>query len=361
MNSRLRVAILGANGFIGSRLVELYHLEGRAEVRPVVRRASALASASRFQLNGYIANAFDQSGLETAFDGCDTVIHAVTGDPGTIVGSVIPVYNAAEKMGCRRLIYLSSASVHGQSPAPNTKEDTPLSARQPIAYNNAKVTAERLLDKLCRTGRLEVVVLRPGIVYGPRSAWIAGVADDLLNGQAYLVDGGSGICNSIYVDNLAEALWLALRSTRAAGRAYLLGDRETITWRQFYQPIVNALGIDISQVPTVKYQNEAFDLIQQLGTLRDSRIIRGFSSKLPYRLREGLGAFVSAVTSERLRGTRPIAPTLEVALLHTCSIKLPCDRARDDLGYEPQIAFKEACRRSTGWLAFAGYPVIPSN
>ncbi len=50
--------------------------------------------------------------------------------------------------------------------------------------------------------------------------------------------------------------------------------------------------------------------------------------------------------------------TEERALLHRCRYKLPSRKAEAMLGYEPEISFAEGCRRSVGWLAFAGYPVV---
>ena len=69
------VAVLGANGFIGSRAIEMMSLLKIAEVRPVVRRPAALASSARFSLAGRIADARDAIALEQAFAGCDCVVH----------------------------------------------------------------------------------------------------------------------------------------------------------------------------------------------------------------------------------------------------------------------------------------------
>ena len=163
----MRVALVGANGFIGGRAVEMFHLNGLAEVRPVVRTVASLARLARFDLEGCVADAFDQTALRHAFAGCTVVVHAVAGDPGVILGTLAPVYRAAQAAGVRRLVYLSTASVHGQAPAPGTNEASSLSEDQPLAYNKAKVQAERELLKLRAQGAVEVVLLRPGIVWGP--------------------------------------------------------------------------------------------------------------------------------------------------------------------------------------------------
>ena len=249
----LKIAILGANGFIGSRIAEMFHLLNWAEVRPVVRNIANLARLSKFDLEGRVADGFDQPSLTLALQGCDVVVHAIAGDRRTILGTLAPTYQAAQEAGIKRMIYLSTASVHGQSPPPGTDENSPLSDRQLITYNNYKVKAERRLLQLRRQGGVEVIFLRPGIVFGPRSFWVSSFADKVLTGQAYLVNQGQGICNSIYVDNLVWAIYLAMTAKDVDQQAFLLGDYERITWLEFYRPIAAVLGFDITQVPSVTY------------------------------------------------------------------------------------------------------------
>jgi nucleoside-diphosphate-sugar epimerase len=224
----MQVAILGASGFIGGRLVERFHLTGQMKPRPVARTPARLAGAARFALEGRVADALDRRALADAIAGCDAAVHAIAGDRRTIIGSAEAAYRAAEDAGLRRMVYLSSASVHGQAPAPGTDERSALSRRQPIAYNRSKIDAEQRLQRLRASGKVELVILRPGIVYGPRSYWTGGLADELLSGEAYLVEGGAGICNALYVDNLVHAVELALTTARIDGEAFLVGEAETL-------------------------------------------------------------------------------------------------------------------------------------
>lgn len=355
---RPSIAVVGASGFIGSRLVEMLHLEALAEPRPVVRRRAGLARSARFALRGRVADAFDTAALRSAFEGCDVVVHAVAGDRRTIVGTLEPTYRAAEDAGVHRLVYLSSASVHGQAPPPGTDEGSALSSRQSIPYNNSKVAAERKLRRLRQKGNVELVLLRPGIVFGPRSAWTGGLADELLSGEAYLVDGGAGICNTIYVDNLVRAILLAATVPGIDGEAFLLGDRETVTWADQYLPVVEALGMRLADVPVVGFTRSR--------ARRISPRIRAAARSLPRPLRRRIralgGARPGGTVSSRPPWSMP-APTgpivtEERALLHRCRYKLPWRKAETMLGYEPEISFSEGCRRSVGWLAFAGYPVV---
>ncbi|WP_218081032.1 NAD-dependent epimerase/dehydratase family protein [Anthocerotibacter panamensis] len=360
----MHCAVLGANGFVGSRLVEVFHLTGVAQVRPVVRSFSSLARLARFDLDCRVANAVDQAALKTAFAGCETVVHCVVGDPKVILATVEPVYRAAADAGVRRIVYLSTASVHGQAPAPGSDETSPLSDRQSIAYNNAKVQAEWAFQRLQQRGGVEVVMLRPGIVFGPRSRWTAGLADDLLAGLACFVDSPGGICNSIYVDNLIHAIHLALSASGVAGQAFLVGDRETVTWGDFYAPIVRALGLDPVAVPILPAPVFRLSVKDRFESVRTSdtfqTVMPFFSSRLKRLAKGALNAWPEhPLPSPWVLPTTqgPIA-TQELTLLHQCRFKLPHRKAEKMLGYEPPLSFAQGCQRSVDWLEFAGYPVV---
>lgn len=353
-----RVAVLGANGFIGNRTVEMLHSSGMFDLRAIVRRASAAALPRRFDLDVHVADGRDCGALTTAFQGCDSVVVSVAGDPATIVGVIDPIHRAANDAGVRRLIYLSSASVHGQSPAEGVTEQALLSGRQQIAYNNAKVAAERRLQALSRAGAVETAILRPGIVFGPRSSWIGGWADELLSGEAYLVEGARGVCNAIYVDNLVRAITLALDAPGVAGQAYLLGQHEQVTWRDLYAPIGVALGVSIDTVPDYPFSAAKAEPREGALRARVRPVYRRLKRAVPRRLRVGLRAAVRhGMSADQDTAGDKLEVSMERALLHTARHIPSWARARTELGYEPMVSFQDGLRRSIAWLAFAGYPV----
>jgi nucleoside-diphosphate-sugar epimerase len=359
----LKVAVLGAGGFIGSRAVELFHLTRTFDVRPVVRRPAAMARAARFRLDSRLADALDRHQLEKAFQGCDAVLHLATGDPRMIVGSVQPVHEAASRAGIRRIVYMSSASVHGQNPDPGTVEEAPLQRRHAIPYNNAKVDAERQWQRLRQRGGPEIVVLRPGIVFGPRSRWVAACAEELLAGRAYLIDGGRGVCNTVYVDNLLHASRLALTVPQADGQTFFIGDRERMTWREFYEPIANALGIDPA---TIGMLDQAPDFRPGVGdrlrALKSAQAVQFGLRCTPPRLKRSIKAAIAGwrnpTTPRAARAaTRGPQPTLEMTSLQQCRWQLDWSKAATAIGYEPIVSAGEGMMRSIAWLRFAGYPV----
>ena len=363
----IKFAVLGANGFIGTRITEMFALSDLAEVHPIVRNSWSLARASRFHLDSRVADAFDQEALQKAFQGCDVVVHSVAGDVKTILGTLTPVYQAAQKAGVRRLVYLSSGSVHGQAPVPGTDEASALSDKQVLPYNNAKVHAERTLSRLRSQGDLELVILRPGVVFGPRSFWVTRFAEALLAGQASLLHRGTGICNSIYVDNLVHAIYLAATHPKADREVFLLGDRECVTWADLYHPIARALGYDLADLPEGVVAEQGPDptpsWFERLETIRVSRPVQGLLSIFPHKYRVALYRAYETIleTQEDPTPTKPetVQPVMsrEMAMLYSCQYKLSHEKATRALGYQPPVPFQDSIRRTVAWLAFAGYPV----
>jgi 2-alkyl-3-oxoalkanoate reductase len=361
----MSIAIIGANGFIGTRLVELLHFGGDHTVVPVVRRASGLALSARFALDWRIGDALDAGSLAAAISGCEAVVHVALGDPRQIEAMPAVLCEAAAATGVKRVIYLSSASVHGQAPPPETTEDSPLHCRHAMDYNNAKVRAERAFFRHCAKHRLEGFALRPGVVFGPRSRWIADLAADLRQRRAWLLGEGDGVCNGIYVDNLVAAVSRCLTAPAEAAGAYLVGDAERVTWSDFYHRVSTALGLDpatIHRVATAPvFRRTPKETVARLvARLVASRGVQALLPAAPDRLKrfgKHLLAAATASTPTSDSWSLPAGPapriTQELALLQQCRWQLPSDRATERLGYRPVVDFTTAIQRSLAWLAFA--------
>jgi len=361
----MKWAVLGASGFVGSRFVEKMHLTGDASVRPVVRNFSSLARLARFELDWRVTDLTDVLKLTEALKGCDVLLHSIVGDENVILGTIPPVYEAAQLAGIRRIVYLSSSSVHGLTPDPSTTEETPLSDQQLFAYNNAKVRAEKLWAKMRSAGKVEIVGLRPSIVFGPRSRWCSDLASEALKGTAYLLRDGKGICNTIYIDNLIQAIVLAAEAAQVDGHYFLVRDRETVTWIDFYKPIVEACGADIGAIHHVappEFRQSWKDRLR-IDSLRGSPLVRmakPLAPRVAIRMTkaamEALPAPAEPSPWPSDRKPRPNI-TREMAALQQCDWQMPCAKAEKILGYQPLTTFTEGMARSIGWLKFAGNPV----
>ena len=363
----MKIALVGASGFVGTRMMERWVLEGTFEVVPVVRSFSSLAVMARFELPWQVCNVFDPVALAQAFQGCDAVVHAAIGDPAQIEQMAESIYRAAEAAHVRRVVVLSSASVHGQAPPLGTDETSPLHERHAMAYNTAKVRAERVLNRLSASGSVEVSLLRPSVVFGPRSRWITDTARQLLEGSACLIRGGEAICNSIYVDNLIHAVELALTVPKAAGDVFLVGDAERVTWRTFYQHIADALDVSMETVRSIEPPEFPRPLKERVGALTSLPVAQKILPFIPGKLKR-LSKVLLANWQEApepnawsLPPATSCATTEELSLLQQCQWRLPMQKAQTVLGYQPEVSFDEGMRRSLAWLKFTGHPVPRIN
>jgi nucleoside-diphosphate-sugar epimerase len=270
---------------------------------------------------------------------------------------------AAAVAACRtaqvaRLVWLSSASVHGQAPAPGTDETTPLRDDLPFPYAVAKIRAERTL---AAARDVPSVRLRPGIVHGPRSRWIADAAEQVRRGTAWWIEGGCGVCHAIYVDNVLEAARLACTVPGAVGEAFLIGDAEEVKWRDFLVPIAVACGggehsfreIAVKDLPP----HETPAPLQRLMAIP---AIRRAALHVPDRAKRLVKSLAGSWPEPGLPPSAwsladPPAPrlTAELGELMQCRWRLPHTKAAHLLGYTPGVPFAEGLRRSLAWLEWA--------
>jgi nucleoside-diphosphate-sugar epimerase len=355
----LSVAIIGASGFVGLRTTEILSSQSEWTVRAVVRAASSLAVLARQRLDWRIVNFLSASELQTALDGCDVCVHAAIGDSRQIVDMAKAAYRACLRSGVKRLVWLSSASVHGQNAPLGTDETTPLNDRQPLLYNNAKVRAEWALEQLSRDGYVEVVRLRPSVVYGPRARWISEPAEALRANRAAWINEGRGVCNSIYIDNLVSAICLSARIQNAAGHAFLVGDGETVTWREFMLSIAKHLGFDDTafenaSIPAVvpERDNLLTELTMSQAYVKCGRRVPDRAKRIVKGVIKGWMRPQFVESGWHLRGMPSPTLNTEMALLQQCEWVLPTAKARQILDYNPRISFKDGMQRSLKWLDF---------
>ncbi len=249
--------VTGANGFVGRALVPHLKKHGwrvRAALR--VRQAGAWDECVAV---GDLAHGPD---WREAVAQADTVFHLAArvhvmretlADPQAAFMTVnrdatAALLKAAEAAQVRRFVYLSTLKVLGeQSPAnlPFRDDDAPA---PPDAYARSKHAAETLL--LANASRVEPVILRPPLVYGP------GVGANfrrLLNWVARGIPLPLGAIKNrrslVYVEHLAQALALLARADRVAARSFLIDDGKPISTPELLRAIAHAMDRPARLVP----------------------------------------------------------------------------------------------------------------
>jgi nucleoside-diphosphate-sugar epimerase len=150
---------------------------------------------------------------------------------------------AAREAGVRRFILLSSIKVNGNaSCAPFTEDDVPAPAD---AYGESKWEAEQQLRQVCGDGRMQAVILRPPLVYGPqvRANFLA-LLQAIARGVPLPVRAIVNRRSLLYLGNLVDVIALSLHHPAAANRLFLLSDGEDVSTPELVERIAQALKVN---------------------------------------------------------------------------------------------------------------------
>ncbi len=378
-----RILVTGATGFIGSRLCELLSLEYRLPYRALVRDFSRAARIARLDPELVAGDMADADSLARAVEGCDAVVNLAHGDDKAARRQTTQLVEACARAGVRRLVHVSSMAVHGPAPGPEVLTE----ANAPIrgwgeAYSDAKAAAEAVVAAAGRRGALETVILRPTIVYGPWSFFVAPIVQDARNGFVSLIDGGRGICNAIYVDDVCDAIMAALDRDDASGGAFLLNGNDRMSWREFITTFAEMVeghkrihdhSLDEIAAHWRAARPRARDSVKAALRLAASPAFHAQLATIPPvgRLIRGSKELVSAaigpeqklMIKSRFQGRRFAAPEDPTPAPRTPSegrvvreayrswVSNGLAKAR--LGWAPAHSFALGARRTADWLRFA--------
>jgi nucleoside-diphosphate-sugar epimerase len=271
---KLSVAVTGASGFVGQALVGALAANPGYSGRGLYRSAP---SAIIDGIQGFtVGDLSETTEFGEALRGVDVVVHTAARthvlddrEPHPLAAyrrinltGTLNLARAAVAAGVKRLVFLSSIKVNGESTPidrPFTEADEPL----PLdAYGQTKWEAEQALWTLSAETGLEVVVLRPPLIYGP------GVKGNLRR-LIRLVERGVPLPlgavhnrrSMIALDNLVSALLVASTHLAAAGETFLVSDQHDLSTVDLLQQISAGLGRRSALWPV------PVGLLRQLGTL----------------------------------------------------------------------------------------------
>lgn len=356
-----KIAIVGAGGFVGTSLIESLVLSGQPGVRAVVRSYRNMAGFCRWgdAVEVRLADATREEALARAFEGADVVVNLTTGIPAGIVSSTRAIYNACRQARVPRFVHLSSAVVYGDVETP-LDDDAPPLDKHWMPYARAKAESERWLRAQSH-GDLQVVVLRPGIVWGVRSPHTLGFARSLARKSSFLVDGGSGIFNGVYIANLVAMIRAACERKGEVAGFYNAGDAERVTWREFYEALGGALDCDAARLPVISGERFPWSLGATIDAVQSLPPVNALYHRLKGHIPDGLKAAIrarleGAYSFDRHATRYATAVSVERELWHLQRVrhKLPVARFGEKFQFVTPVSFTEATRRTIAWLETIG-------
>jgi nucleoside-diphosphate-sugar epimerase len=245
------VLVSGSTGYLGGLCVRALGDAG-FKVRSGTRCPMPTKAGHEWVVYGDLS---DHPRLDDAVSGCDAVVHfaghahvpetasGIEQAQRTNVTGTVNLATACAEAGVKRFVFISSALVVAGSRDPDgciTDGSRPLPQ---TAYARSKAQAEQKLRELCEWYGMDWVILRPPMVYGPRSP---GNFHRLLR----LVDLGlplplgraTGRKSVIFVDNLLSAVNAVLLHPQAQNSAFLVGDAEITSTADLIEQMAAALA-----------------------------------------------------------------------------------------------------------------------
>ncbi len=322
----MRALVTGAHGFIGSHLTERLLREGwtvRALVSPWGRLDNLAAVVAHPQLQVTRADLTQRDTLEAVCKEVEVVFHAAArvadwgaweGFYGTNVLGTAHLMREAERAGVRRVVLVSSVAVHPYTGFRDADTRALPRDGRINAYARSKVLAEDAVMKAA----LETVIVRPGLMpFGTRDPNFLRVVREVKRGTLPLVDGGTSVFNTAYIENLVQGLFLAGTISEAAGRAYLIADEGAPSWRALFAELADLLNAPKPRL------------------------------NLPGSVVEPLSSAVERLYAKIAPQTEPPLTRYRARLMRQ-DIHFSIGDAKRELGYSPKVSWQEGLRRTLG-------------
>jgi dTDP-glucose 4,6-dehydratase len=308
-----RVLVTGAGGFIGSHLAEAL-VEAGAKVRAFVIYDSLGSSgwldhsARRGDMEIIAGDLADRDSVRAAMEGCEIVFHlgALIAIPYSYraplsyvkvnVEGTLNVLQAARDLGVRRVVHTSTSEVYGTARYVPIDEAHPLQAQSP--YAASKIGADKLAESFHLSFGLPVVTVRPFNTFGPRQsprAVIPTIALQCLTGGDIRLGNLDPTRDFTFVSDTVSGFLRAAEAEGAVGRTINLGTGREVS-----------IG----------------DLVRLTG--------------------EATGVNPRVVQEEKR--VRPRASEVERLVADAA-------RAKEDLGWEPQVTLEDGLRRFVAWMS----------
>ena len=320
-----RILITGYPGWLTCRFLETLgdYPKDLDSIRCLVHPDQLSSVASPRQWECVSGDLNDPESLREAARECDIILHAAAIIHVKRVSDFYKInrdgtrnlLDAAVAAGVKKIVLISSNAAQGFCEGKGHELDETAPCRPESHYGKSKRQAEEVVEEFSRSGKIKTVILRPAMFYGPPvPARHLDIYKRIQTGEFPVFGTGDYLRSITYIDHLVQAIHLAIQKTEAEGKTFTIIDREIPTLNDILQAMGDALGVPVRIRRFPKWMAQAADLLD--------RIIEATGSywMLPH------------IAGESCR-----------------HIAYKIDRAEKELGYVPQLSYREGYRKAIDW------------
>lgn len=309
------ILVTGASGFVG-REVCMQLRNRNVTFRAAVRELNAGCGVDCVAVGDIDGN----TDWNQAVIGCDTVIHlagrahvlhdddssAKTKFQSVNVDGTVALAKAAIQAGVKRFIFVSSIGVLGNSNSSPFDETSEASPEE--LYAQSKLMAERALSRLCEESGIELIIVRPPLVYGPGNP---GNFNRLLRlismGMPLPFGRVKSLRSFVYVGNLADFLCHAALYPEKRGGTYVVSDGDDVAFSDLVSLMCKCMGkgfvypFPVFLIRLVSRLLGKGDLVDKLFaslTVSSALVIEKFKWRPPFTLKQGVALTVDWYMAE---------------------------------------------------------------
>ncbi|MFC2084909.1 NAD-dependent epimerase/dehydratase family protein [Bacteroidota bacterium] len=315
--------ITGANGFIGSHLVD-YLIVQKNRIKCITRKTSNIRWLKNKPVEIFDCGLFDKNKLRVVLEDCDVLYHVAgvvkaKSEEGYYTGNVETTKNLLDTIlevnpNIKRIVILSSQTAVGPSTGgqPVNEDSIP----NPITtYGKSKLEQEELVRSYM--DKLPITIVRAPAIYGERDTEIYLVFKTYKHGLMTLIGFNKKLVSLIHVTDLVKGIYLAAQNEKAVNQTYFISSKEFYNWRQVGDIIGKELGRKALTISIPHFIVYSIAGIAQFFSM--------FSNKAATFNIEKAKDFVQE--------------------FWTCDIS----KAEKELGYTQEISIEEGVRRTIGW------------
>lgn len=234
----MRIALTGATGYTGSRLLQA--LLARGDEVTALARAGAARPAVAGEVRWVGGDLASGHGLDELVQAAQGVLHVAAvyrtaGHPDSYyrdvnVGGTERLLEAASRAGVGRFVHTSTVGVYGDVKRPPADESSPFAPGD--IYQQTKAEADALALGFYRRRGLPVAVVRPGAIYGPGETRLLKLFRAIAHKRYAIVGSGRSFYHPVFIDDLVQGFLLALERPEAVGEAFIVAGPRYVSQRE---------------------------------------------------------------------------------------------------------------------------------